>query len=59
MSEDGDAYTLDFEPGLTDKELDSLRTKFPSNTIAGELIEILKKPGDSRSMHLSQPTLTQ
>ncbi len=43
MSEDGDAYTLDFEPGLTDKELDSLRTKFPSNTIAGELIEILRE----------------
>jgi hypothetical protein len=41
--EDGQDYSLDFKPGLTEEELKSLKTKFPSNKIAGELLEILRE----------------
>jgi len=41
--EDGESYTLDFKPGLTESELDALKVKFPSGTIAEELLEILRE----------------
>ncbi|MBT1688656.1 SMI1/KNR4 family protein [Dawidia soli] len=41
--EDGEPYTVDFKPGLTEAELDTLRERFPSNIIADELQEILRE----------------
>lgn len=43
VDEDRENYTLDFKPGLTNEELNSLRSKFPSNKISDELIEIMKE----------------
>ncbi len=43
VDEDGENYTLDFSPGLTDNELTFLKTKFPSGIIADELVEILRE----------------
>jgi hypothetical protein len=43
VDEDGESYTLDFKPGLTEEELRSLRTKFPANRIAEELVEVLRE----------------
>ncbi|GAB5526193.1 MAG: hypothetical protein Roseis2KO_40650 [Roseivirga sp.] len=40
--EDGEPYQLEFEPGLTDEEINKLRMDFPGEAIAPELIEILK-----------------
>jgi hypothetical protein len=41
VDEDGENYTLDFKLGLTEDELKSLRSKFPANRIADELLEVL------------------
>lgn len=41
--EDGEEYTLDFQPALTDEELMKLDTQFPSGKIPAELREILKE----------------
>ena len=41
--EDGGNYTLDFARGLTEDELKFLKTKFPANRIADELLEILRE----------------
>ncbi len=41
--EDGEKYKLDFQPGLTEDELESLRTRFPSNKIPTEIAEILRE----------------
>ncbi|MBX2969978.1 MAG: SMI1/KNR4 family protein [Cyclobacteriaceae bacterium] len=43
VDEDNENYTLDFKLGLTDDELISLKSKFPSNRIADELLEILRE----------------
>jgi hypothetical protein len=39
--QDGENYKLDFQPALTEDELRSLATRFPSGTIPNELSEIL------------------
>ena len=43
IDEDGITYTLDFKPGLNDDELKFLKTRFPSNKIADDLLEILRE----------------
>ncbi|MBN8652209.1 MAG: hypothetical protein J0L67_12315 [Cytophagales bacterium] len=43
LNEDGESYSLDFKLGLTNDELEFLKTKFPSNRIANELEEILRE----------------
>ncbi len=42
LDQDGESYTLDFQAPLSDAEIEALRTSFPNNTIADELIEILR-----------------
>jgi hypothetical protein len=41
--EDGEEYTLDFQPALTDEELTKLDALFPSGRVPDELREILKE----------------
>ncbi len=41
--EDGEKVQLEFEPGLTNAELDQLAKRFPGSTIDPELTEILKE----------------
>jgi hypothetical protein len=41
--QDGENYKLDFQPALTEDELRSLATRFPSGTIPNELSEILRE----------------
>jgi hypothetical protein len=43
IDEDQENYTLDFKPGLTDEELESLKKEFPAKKIAEELVEILRE----------------
>jgi hypothetical protein len=43
VDEDGENYSLDFKPGLTEDELKLLKTKFPASRIADELLEILRE----------------
>jgi len=46
--EDGENYTLDFKPGLSEDELNSLSTRFPANKITDELLQILRDKGMGR-----------
>ncbi len=39
--EDGEQYSLEFLPPLTNNELDNLKSKFPNHHIAEELLEIM------------------
>jgi len=41
--EDGEDYTLEFQDGLTDSEIDELSQSFPNNTIDSDIKEILKE----------------
>ncbi|MCW3786294.1 SMI1/KNR4 family protein [Plebeiibacterium sediminum] len=41
--EDGEKYTLEFQDGLTETEIDKLSNLFPNNTIATEIRDILKE----------------
>src|SRR5688500_1702917 len=43
VEEDGEKYTLDFQPGLSEEEIELLKTRFPANKIADELLEILRE----------------
>ncbi len=40
--EDDRDYRLEFQEGLSDQQIESLRTNFPNRTLSNELIEILK-----------------
>ncbi|MDO5979195.1 SMI1/KNR4 family protein [Flavivirga spongiicola] len=40
--EDGEQYTLDFQPALSDKEIENLKKQFPNSSIDKELLDILK-----------------
>ncbi|MEQ9302863.1 MAG: SMI1/KNR4 family protein [Marinoscillum sp.] len=42
VDEDGEQYQLEFQPSLSEQEIELLKKAFPRNTIAPELIEILK-----------------
>lgn len=42
-NEDGENYTLDFQDGLTDSEIEKLAQSFPSKIIDSEIKEILKE----------------
>lgn len=43
VDQDDESYTLEFLPGLTDSEIDNLKSQFPAQVIPTELREILRE----------------